>query len=123
MISAEGDVFEQDNDSASFYVSNTQKWGVSDTGHFLSSSNPSHIITNQSQITKTLDSELYQTARLSPSSLRYYGLGLENGPYTVTLHFAEIQIANTNTWKSLARRVFDVYVQVRLNLKCYYSFL
>jgi len=89
----------------------------------MDSSHITYIATNLSQITKTLDSELYQTARLSPSSLRYYGLGLENGPYTVTLHFAEIQIANTNTWKSLARRVFDVYVQVRLNLKCYYSFL
>jgi hypothetical protein len=67
----------------------------------MDSSNPTYIATNQSQFTKTLDSELYQTARLSPSSLRYYGLGLENGPYTVNLQFAEIQIANTNTGRVL----------------------
>jgi hypothetical protein len=79
----------------------------------MDSSHITYIATNLSQITNTFDSELYKTARLSPSSLRYYGLGLENGPYTVKLHFAEIQIANTNTWKSLARRIFDVYVQVR----------
>jgi serine/threonine protein kinase/Leucine-rich repeat (LRR) protein len=109
-----GDVYEQENETlnaASFYVSNTQKWGVSDTGYFMDSSKPSYIATNQSQITKTLDSELYKTARLSPSSLRYYGLGLENGPYTLNLQFAEIQIENTNGWKSLGRRIFDVYVQ------------
>jgi hypothetical protein len=109
-----GDVFEQENETlngTSFYVSSTQKWGVSYTGHFMDSSTPA-IATNQSQFTKTLHSELYQTARLSPSSLRYHGLGLENGPYTVKLHFAEIQIENTNTWKSVGRRIFDVYVQV-----------
>ena len=58
--------------------------------------------------------EIFQTARMSPGSLRYYGLGLENGPYTITLQFAEIGFPNRNsgTWAGLARRVFDIYVQV-----------
>eukprot|EP00253_Pinus_taeda_P017303 PITA_17303 len=109
-----GDAFEPDSeslDNTSFYVSNTQKWGVSYAGRFMDNSNATYTATNQSQFTKTLNSELYETARLSPSSLRYYGLGLENGPYTVKLHFAEIQIENSNSWKSVGRRVFDVYVQ------------
>ncbi|KAI8551677.1 hypothetical protein RHMOL_Rhmol06G0204800 [Rhododendron molle] len=38
-------------------------------------------------------------------------LGLENGNYTVTLQFAEIEIANPPSWQSLGRRVFDVYIQ------------
>ena len=45
--------------------------------------------------TNTLDSELFQTARLSASSLRYYGLGLENGNYTVSLQFAKIAFVNS----------------------------
>jgi len=107
-ISAMGDVFETENEIPNgtlFYVSRKQNWGVSYTGHFMESTNPTYIATNHSPFTKTLDSELYQTARLSPSSLRYYGLGLENGPYTVKLHFAEIQIGNVGS------RMFDVYVQ------------
>jgi hypothetical protein len=55
---------------------------------------------------------LFQTARLSASSLRYYGLGLENGFYNITLQFAETTILDSTTWKSLARRVFDIYIQV-----------
>ena len=55
---------------------------------------------------------MFQTARLSASSLRYYGLGLENGNYNITLQFAETAIEDTNTWKSHGRRVFDIYIQV-----------
>ena len=60
----------------------------------------------------TLDPDLFQTARLSASSLRYYGLGLENGNYTVSLRFVEIAFVNSNTWQSLGRHVFDIYIQV-----------
>jgi Leucine-rich repeat (LRR) protein len=112
--SAIGVVYEQENETlnaASFYVSNTQNWGVSDTGYYMDSNNPTYIATSQSQFTKTLDSELYQTARLSPSSLRYYGLGLENGPYAVNLQFAETMFVDSPSWKSVGRRIFDVYVQ------------
>ncbi|GLT54427.1 hypothetical protein SLA2020_276260 [Shorea laevis] len=66
---------------------------------------------------ETLDSELFQTARLSASSLRYYGLGLENGNYTVSLQFVETAFPDTSTWQSLGRRVFDIYIQGNLVLK------
>ncbi|XP_057860034.2 probable LRR receptor-like serine/threonine-protein kinase At1g56130 isoform X2 [Cryptomeria japonica] len=115
MTSQLNNVYESDNeilDAASFYVSSdTQKWGVSNTGNFLDSSAQNFTESSQSQFTNTLDTELYQTARLSPSSLRYYGLGLENGQYTVKLQFAEIDILDTPSWKSLGKRIFDVSVQ------------
>ncbi|RDX92162.1 putative LRR receptor-like serine/threonine-protein kinase, partial [Mucuna pruriens] len=44
--------------------------------------------------------------------IRYYGLGMENGFYNITLQFAEIAIMDKVTWKSLGRRVFDIYIQV-----------
>ncbi|TQE08759.1 hypothetical protein C1H46_005607 [Malus baccata] len=54
------------------------------------------------------------TARLYALSLRYYGLGLENGNYTVSLEFAETAILDSTTWKSLGRQVFDIYTQGNL---------
>lgn len=68
--------------------------------------------TNRFSNHRTLDSELYKTARISPSSLRYYGLGLKNGKYRIDLHFAEITMEDSLSWKGLGRRVFDVYIQV-----------
>ncbi|KAK9121961.1 hypothetical protein Syun_019578 [Stephania yunnanensis] len=50
-------------------------------------------------------------------SLRYYGLGLENGNYTVNLQFAEADFPDTRTWQSRGRRVFDIYVQGKLEYK------
>ncbi|CAN6989688.1 unnamed protein product [Brassica oleracea var. botrytis] len=116
--SASGAVFEREDGAlgpASFVVSDEQRWGASSVGLFGGSSNI-YIVTLLSQFINTLDSELFQSARLSASSLRYYGLGLENGGYTVTLQFAEIQIigSSSNTWRGLGRRRFDIYVQGRL---------
>ncbi|BFG27994.1 hypothetical protein CerSpe_142680 [Prunus speciosa] len=56
-------------------------------------------------------SDLYTTARISPISITYFHYCLENGDYTVSLHFAEIQFTNDQTYTSLGRRVFDIYVQ------------
>ncbi|XP_056853416.1 probable LRR receptor-like serine/threonine-protein kinase At1g56140 isoform X2 [Raphanus sativus] len=117
--SASGAVFEREDGAlgpASFVVSNARRWAASSVGLFGGSSNI-YIVTLLSQYVNTLDSELFQSARLSASSLRYYGLGLENGGYTVTLQFAEIQIidsSSSNTWRGLGRRRFDIYVQGRL---------
>ncbi|RCV35413.1 hypothetical protein SETIT_7G237800v2 [Setaria italica] len=96
---------------ASYYVTGAPTWGVSNVGKFMDAQNGSYIIYSSRQFQKTLDSELFQTARMSPSSLRYYGIGLENGNYTVTLQFAEFDFEDMQTWKSLGKRVFDIYVQ------------
>ncbi|CAK7355444.1 unnamed protein product [Dovyalis caffra] len=107
-------LFERDNTSlgaASYYVSDTDTFGVINTGIFSGINNPQYTTSSTSQFTSTLDSELFQTSRLSASSLRYYGLGLQNGNYTVIMQFAESVILQGSTWKSLGRRVFDVYIQ------------
>ncbi|XP_038970404.1 probable LRR receptor-like serine/threonine-protein kinase At1g56140 [Phoenix dactylifera] len=114
ITSPDGTVYERDRNpltTASYYVTDTNKWAVSSVGTFMDASNADYILNSVSQFSNTLESELYQTARLSPSSLRYYGLGLENGNYTIKLHFAETQILDPPTWKSVGKRVFDIYIQ------------
>ncbi|XP_010557133.1 PREDICTED: probable LRR receptor-like serine/threonine-protein kinase At1g56140 isoform X2 [Tarenaya hassleriana] len=117
MRSASGVLYEREDEvlgPTSFFVSKTQRWAASNVGLFTGSNSNQYIAFSQAQFTNTLDSELFQTARLSASSLRYYGLGLENGGYTVMLQFAEIQIQGSNTWRGLGRRFFDIYIQGRL---------
>ncbi|KAH9322382.1 hypothetical protein KI387_017021 [Taxus chinensis] len=107
--------FQRDNETmsaASFYMNSAENWGVSTVGFFVNDSGSSTERSNQYTTLSTSQiPSIYQTARLSPISLRYYGLGLENGLYRVELHFDEIQIPNGQTWRSLGLRFFDVYVQ------------
>lgn len=77
-----------------------------------------YIVQNTSRLSvnasSSLTSGLYRTARVSPSSLTYYGLCLGNGNYTLHLHFAEIIFTDDKTLYSLGKRLFDIYVQVCL---------
>ncbi|KAK8610200.1 hypothetical protein V6N13_081365 [Hibiscus sabdariffa] len=113
--SASGIEFDDDSETlgaATLYTSTDNRWAVSSAGNFISNPNGNrYIATTDSQITGTLDSELYKTSRISPSSLRYYGLGLKNGKYSVELHFAEIEMDDSSSWRGLGRRLFDVYIQ------------
>ncbi|KAG8365260.1 hypothetical protein BUALT_Bualt18G0085700 [Buddleja alternifolia] len=112
--SSDQTVYEMDNETlgpATYYVASTGRWAVSNVGLPAGSNNPVYQTSSSSQSTNTLDSELFQTARISAGSLRYYGLGMENGNYTVRLQFAEIDILSNRTWRSLGRRVFDIYIQ------------
>lgn len=102
--------------AASYYVAGTPTWGVSTTGRFMDPPNGSYIIYSSRQFDNTLDSGLFQTARMSPSSLRYYGIGLENGNYTVTLQFAEVDFPDVQSWRSRGRRIFEIYIQVACKL-------
>ncbi|KAL5559787.1 hypothetical protein UlMin_035998 [Ulmus minor] len=98
--------------AASQYTNPQHKWALSNTGNYRFNPNgPQYTEETESQITGTLDSELYKTARISPSSLRYFGFDLMNGKYSVELHFAEIAMEDTSSWKGLGRRLFDVYIQ------------
>nr|POE72592.1 putative lrr receptor-like serine/threonine-protein kinase [Quercus suber] len=120
ITSSNGIVYEWDNETvgpSTYYEIDTDRWAVSNVGYFGSSNDAQYTRLSLSQFTNALDSELFQTARLSASSLIYYGLGLENGNYTVSLQFAETAFGNSNTWKSLGRRVFDIYIQGNLVLK------
>ncbi|KAJ6714257.1 PROMASTIGOTE SURFACE ANTIGEN PROTEIN PSA [Salix viminalis] len=119
---ADGTVYEAENSSlsaASFTVVSTEKWAVSNAGLYADRESPSYVENNLKQVTGTNTPELYQTSRTSPGSLRYYGLGLQNGPYTINLLFAETRFAarSSQTWESLAQRVFDIYIQGYRQLK------
>ncbi|XP_048504075.1 probable LRR receptor-like serine/threonine-protein kinase At1g56140 [Beta vulgaris subsp. vulgaris] len=106
-------VYQSDSEAlgpANYFVTGNDQWAVSNVGLPSSNNNVSYTFNSPRQFVD-LDSELFQTARLSAGSLRYYGLGLQNGNYSVLLRFAEIQIENGRTWRSLGRRVFDILIQ------------
>ncbi|KAG8657548.1 hypothetical protein MANES_03G076600v8 [Manihot esculenta] len=111
-----GILYEAENSSmgpASFQVATSQKWAVSIVGLFADRQNPSYIEDTLSQIAGTNTPELYLTSRVSPSSIRYYGLGLQNGIYNISLLFAETSLKHRSSriWESNGRRVFDIYIQ------------
>lgn len=94
------------------YVSGSN-WGYSSTGVYMDNDKkaPMFTISNSSKLSMDC-SELYMTARRAPTSLIYYGFCLENGEYTVRLHFAEIEITDNEAYRSLGQRIFDIYIQV-----------
>ncbi|KAK8608253.1 hypothetical protein V6N13_023680 [Hibiscus sabdariffa] len=115
-IISNGIVFEADYrplGAATYVVTGAQNWAVSNVGIFADRQNEQYEENTLAQVRGTNTPELYRSSRLSPGSLRYYGLGLENGLYTVNLFFAETGFPDrsSQSWKSLARRVFDVYIQ------------
>ncbi|KAK5786895.1 hypothetical protein PVK06_041544 [Gossypium arboreum] len=120
-ITVDGTTYEADDDQAgpsTFYRSTN--WAFSSTGIFLSDDRPDDILLlDDGQVTTSLAEEvlLYRNARLAPSSLTYYAFCLANATYTVHLHFAEIQFTNDRTYRSLGRRIFDVYIQGKQELK------
>ncbi|KAM3701050.1 hypothetical protein ACJW31_05G143700 [Castanea mollissima] len=120
---AEGTAYEAEKESsfgpAWYYVTDTEKWAVSNVGRFAERNIQSYVEITLAQVIATSTPELYQTSRMSPGSLRYYGLGLDNGLYNVTLFFAEtgFDYRSSQTWKSLGRRVFDIYIQGHRELK------
>ncbi|CAM0953992.1 unnamed protein product [Alopecurus aequalis] len=119
---SDNSIYEPDDASlvgASYYISNTTRWGVSNIGRFIESVNSSdgYIIRSSHMFTNTLDPELFGTARMSPSSLRYYGIGLKNAMYKVVLEFAEIYFPDNQTWHSVGKRIFDIYIQGKLEEK------
>ncbi|KAG6685503.1 hypothetical protein I3842_12G115700 [Carya illinoinensis] len=97
-----------------------QDWSSSSTGQFMNDgrSIKAFILLNSSELsTNATDPKLYMTARISPLSLTYYAFCLVNGNYTVKLHFAEIVFTDDETYNSLGRRIFDVYIQGKRVLK------
>lgn len=108
-IEYEGDIL--DLGTSEFYDPESGKWAYSSTGDFVDNQNPKFITANTTALDITKP-ELYMTARLSPLSLKYYGLCLYKGNYTVNLHFAEIMFTDDETYSSNGRRLFDVSIQV-----------
>ncbi|KAL3646230.1 hypothetical protein CASFOL_011410 [Castilleja foliolosa] len=106
----EGNEYEENFiDQGSSYFESNDRWGYSSTGVYMGNDRAGFIAATNSSMT---GGEIYQTSRLSPSSIKYYGLCMRNGSYTVRLHFAEIVYSNGSTYSSLGRRIFDVAIQV-----------
>ncbi|KAL6333677.1 hypothetical protein AAG906_028863 [Vitis piasezkii] len=108
----EGDA-EVEGGTAKYFRSKNSYWGLSSTGDFMDDNNDQNM-----RYIETLSSGnisgVYTTARLSPLSLTYFGYCLENGDYTLQLHFAEIYFTNDKTYDSLGKRLFDIYIQEQL---------
>ncbi|XP_051149897.1 probable LRR receptor-like serine/threonine-protein kinase At1g07650 isoform X2 [Andrographis paniculata] len=101
------------------FVHLKEQWGISITGDFWyrPDRRPEYYLPSNVSALRMKDSELYETARQFPLSATYYGRCLANGNYTVTLHFAEIVFQENQSYWSLGRRIFDVYIQGKLKLK------
>ncbi|KAA8524031.1 hypothetical protein F0562_010537 [Nyssa sinensis] len=108
--------YDDDSDLSTFYKSGT-KWAVSSTGLFVENDTETEsYISKNTAMLPINKSDLYMDARLTPLSLTYYGFCLQDGNYTVYLHFAEIMFTHDQTYKSLGRRIFNVYIQGKLVL-------
>ncbi|KAK7359171.1 hypothetical protein VNO77_01119 [Canavalia gladiata] len=99
--------------AAKYYNDHENYWGFSRTGDFMDDGDYQNARDTRSLLSSNMP-ELYRTARVTPISLTYFHYCLENGKYTVNLHFAEIQFTSDNTYRSLGKRLFDIYVQERL---------
>lgn len=89
-------------------------WFSSNIGVFVGDKHVPERVTiasNSSEL-NVVDSGLYMQARLSAISLTYYAFCFKNGNYNVNLHFSEIMFSGNNTYQSLGRRFFDIYIQV-----------
>lgn len=106
----EGDI---DKFNPSEFVSSKTNWLGSNTGMFLDNERKNdELVAVNSSALSMINSKLYETARVSPVSLTYYMYCMAIGNYTISLHFAEIMFTNDKSYRSLGRRLFDVYVQV-----------
>ncbi|XP_031404127.1 probable leucine-rich repeat receptor-like serine/threonine-protein kinase At3g14840 isoform X1 [Punica granatum] len=109
-----------DNDPGSrarFFENHDSYWGYSSTGEFMDDgSSDSLIASNQSKLSIE-NPQLYMNSRLAPTSLTYYAYCLMTGNYTVHLHFAEIIFTGDESYRSLGRRVFNVFIQGKMALQ------
>ncbi|KAJ9183029.1 hypothetical protein P3X46_006948 [Hevea brasiliensis] len=101
---------------ASAFISVAEKWAYSSTGLFVGDDG-ANFVARTSFGTNVTGAGLYESARLAPQSLKYYGLCMRQGSYNVKLHFAEIMFSNDETFSSLGRRIFDVSIQGNVVLK------
>ncbi|XP_062011659.1 probable LRR receptor-like serine/threonine-protein kinase At1g53430 [Rosa rugosa] len=111
-----GNQYEEDlsPEGPSDFISSFEKWGYSSTGIYMGKEKADYTATNTSPLN---GSPIYQTARLAPLSLKYYGLCMLKGSYKVQLHFAEIKYSDNDTFTDLGQRIFDVSIQGNLVLK------
>lgn len=95
-----------------FLSSSPLKWAYSSTGDYMDGGNDQKYTVAVASSSNETSQEIFQTARIAPLSLKYYGLCLRKGSYNVTLHFAEIMYSDDQTFSSLGKRIFDIVIQV-----------
>ncbi|XP_028763825.1 probable LRR receptor-like serine/threonine-protein kinase At1g53440 isoform X1 [Neltuma alba] len=119
----EGNECEEDPNpnGISYFNIKDDKWAYSSTGTYIFNDKADYVtsVTKNKFSLIVNGSEYYQTARLSPSSLKYYGLCMLKGNYKVKLHFVEIMFSSDQKFSSLGTRIFDVSIQ---GLKCLKDF-
>jgi len=115
MVTEGRSTYDDDLDNggpARFHRGGTKNWAFVTTGNFMDNDAGDYSIWQNKSSLSMDNADLYMDARVSPTSLTYYGFCLGNGNYTVNLHFAEIMFINDQTFNSLGSRVFDIYIQV-----------
>nr|KYP42686.1 putative LRR receptor-like serine/threonine-protein kinase At1g53420 family [Cajanus cajan] len=119
LISKGNMVYDDDSQEAgpARFRRSESNWVFSNTGHFFDSSRVDYYTWSNTTKLAMDNAELYMDARVSALSLTYYGFCMGNGSYTISLHFAEIMFTDDQTYSSLGRRVFDIYIQRKLVLK------
>ncbi|XP_022717347.1 probable LRR receptor-like serine/threonine-protein kinase At1g53440 isoform X1 [Durio zibethinus] len=112
----DGNDYEEDLSTfgPSNFFNSANKWAYSSTGLYVGNDGAHYTARASSAVTGP---DFYNTARLAPLSLKYYGLCLLKGNYKVQLHFAEIMYSDNKTFDSLGRRLFDVSIQGQVVLK------
>ncbi|KAB2043831.1 hypothetical protein ES319_D01G046600v1 [Gossypium barbadense] len=115
-INVDGNDYEEDLSTIgpSNFFNSANKWAYSSTGVYLGKASAHYTAKASSALTGPA---LYNSARLAPQSLKYYGLCLLRGNYHVKLHFAEIMYSDNKTFESHGRRLFDVSIQGRIVLE------
>ncbi|KAM1005282.1 hypothetical protein ACFX2C_005384 [Malus domestica] len=107
-----GNIYDQDNDTSPSYTSPNKNWAYSLSGDWLvPNSNGSDYIKSTTRGVSITEAPLYEKARLSAVSLKYYAFCLRKGNYTVTLYFKEVVYIDDANYTSLRKRVFDIYIQ------------
>ncbi|KAL9373363.1 hypothetical protein Peur_032983 [Populus x canadensis] len=115
----DGKVFEADSTTSNYYSAPRKNWAYSCSGDFGSKTYDSsdYIKNEECGVCDSAGTQLYNSSRLCPLSLTYYGFCLFKGYYTVKLYFAETVYQNDEDYSNLGKRVFDVYIQGKRELK------
>ncbi|XP_073261463.1 probable LRR receptor-like serine/threonine-protein kinase At1g53440 isoform X1 [Populus alba] len=114
----DGKVFEADSATLNYHLARRENWAYSCSGDFGSKTYDSsdYIKNVDCGDCDPAETQLYNSSRLCPLSLTYYGFCLFQGNYTVKLYFAETVYQNDKDYSNLGKRVFDVYIQGKREL-------
>ncbi|KAF3665530.1 putative LRR receptor-like serine/threonine-protein kinase-like isoform X1 [Capsicum annuum] len=107
------------NGTSTFFIDERGGWGYSSMGHTTTSDKSMPFIYNKTCNLTMPQAVLFETARVAPVSLKYYGFCFINGTYTVKLHFTEIPSSEEEDSPIRRRRVFDIDIQGKTVRKNY----